>query len=445
MSSSDAARQEGNSIFKSAGSGVAPCVRIDRYQKALIHYCRALEYAANNQERSSAYKNLSVTHNNIAILSLEQNNVDKFLFHVKESFTYGDKAVSTGEEAFKSEAWIENMKERLENIFDETLDWIMSQRQAKRIAVLHRFSSVFESKGYKTKMLKQLVKEYFQISVVALEKDDYKESLQALTEMYTPLTKLEELASEGHDMILEYFVDDMKEDAFKNRCISESLQKRLLADDLLEKTLYNAEELDMNGIWQVIDFYSESIILTRENDIEQEALSLTKLGVLYHKVLLQKSKAKEILMRVLQLAQSLQPRNLSEEKWYREASDIIAEYQQEQKRKEEKAWEKSRQKYVESLKPRLRDLQEKMNKLSIQKILVWLYTEHRPKHRPKFSVDVEAIAKAPGDSLKKLLAKAIVNYHPDKIDAEKYGMEYKVWCEEIVKNLTAKYEMMKGV
>ena len=79
-------------------------------------------------------------------------------------------------------------------------------------------------------------------------------------------------------------------------------------------------DLDLNTIWQVIDFYMESIVLIRECDVEQEAISLTKIGVLYHKVLLQKNKAKDALMRVLHLAQTLQPRNLSKEKWFRYAS-----------------------------------------------------------------------------------------------------------------------------
>ena len=447
MSSSDTARQQGNEIYKTAGTDVAPCLRIDRYQRALVHYHRALESAVNDEERSSAYKNLSVTTQNIALLERsEQNNVDKFLFYVKECLTYGDKAVSTGK-GIKSEDWIGNILERLEKCFSETFDWIMCLKQSKRVAVLHRFSSVSDSKHHRTTMLKQLVKDYFHISVIALEGNDYKESLRALSEMYTPLTKLEDLVCEDHETFLEdqEFINDMKDDCFKNRCISESLQKRILADNLFETTINTAEDLDMKAIWQVIDFYTESIVLTRENDVEQEAISLTKLGILYHKVLLQKTKAKEILMRVLQLAQSLQPRNLNEEKWFRDASEIIAGYQTEQKRKEEKEWEKARKEYIESLKPKLDILQEKVNTLSIQKLLVWLYTEHRPEHCFKFSVDVEEISKAPGDLLKKLLAKAIVHYHPDKIDAEKYGMEYKVWCEEIVKNLTAKYEMMKGV
>ena len=48
-----------------------------------------------------------------------------------------------------------------------------------------------------------MVKEYFSTSVVALEENDYKESLRALTEMYSRLTKVEEHASQSPDMSFE--------------------------------------------------------------------------------------------------------------------------------------------------------------------------------------------------------------------------------------------------
>ena len=93
--------------------------------------------------------------------------------------------------------------------------------------------------------------DYFHRSVVALEENDHKESLRALTELYTPLTKLEDLAYNisDNDTSLQDFINNMKEIVFKNRCISESLQKRLIADELLESaTNDNGEDLDMNTI-----------------------------------------------------------------------------------------------------------------------------------------------------------------------------------------------------
>ena len=446
MSSSSVARQKGNELLKSAAVGVAPVIRLERYQKALTHYHKALNSATNDRERSSAYKNIVVATHYITMLLFERNEIDQCLFFFKECLTHGNKAISTGR-IIMPEDWIDNIEERLNSVFSDIFDSILSMRQDQRIRILQRFAFVPESKEQRVKMLKQLVIDYFHASVMALEKSDYKASLTALTEVYTPLTKLEQLATDSSDdILLQDFVMNMKEDVFKNRCISDSMQKRFMADQLLNSTINDAEDLDVTAIWQVIDFYSESIVLTRENDVEQEAISLSKLGILYHKVLLQKGRAKEYLMKVLQLAHSLQPRNLSEEKWFRDASEIISEYQTEEKRKEEKEWEKSRKKYLVSLKSKLDILKHNMTRLSIQKMLVWLYTEHPPKHvgAHKFNVNVKEISDAPGDALKKLLAKAIVYYHPDKINVEDHGMEYKVWCEEIVKNLTGKYEMMKG-
>lgn len=444
MSTSSVARLKGNELFRSAPAGVAPVIRLERYQKGLTYYHKALNSATNEREKSSALKNIVVTTHYITMLLFERNDIDQCLFYFKECLTYGDEAISTGRDIM-SEDWIANVQERMDRAFSDIHDLILEMNQHQRIKILQRFYIVPKCRDQRVMMLKQLVMDYFHVSVVTIEENDYKASLKALTEVYTPLTKLEEIISDSFDdILLQDFVSNMKEDVFKNRCISESMQKRAIADHLLDKTINDAEDLDVTAIWQVIDFYTESIVLTRENDVEQEAISLSKLGVLYHKVLLQKGRAKEVLMKVLQLAQSLQPRNLSEEQWFKDASVIIAEYQQEQKRKEEKEWEKIRQKYLVSLKSKLDVLKRNMTELSIQKILVWLYTDHPPKHSNKFNVNVKQISKAPSDGLKKLLAKAIVFYHPDKINADVHGMEYKVWCEEIVKNLTAKYEMMKG-
>ena len=128
------------------------------------------------------------------------------------------------------------------------------------------------------------------------------------------------------------------------------------------------------------------------------------------------------------------------------ASTIISGYQRDQKLKEQREWQATRQKHIDNLKSKLDDLNRNVEKLSIQKFLAWLYTEHPPKHcANRFDVDIAQILKARDDALTMSLARAIVYYHPDKIDTEVHGVEYKVWCEEIVKDLTRKYEKIKGV
>ena len=46
--------------------------------------------------------------------------------------------------------------------------------------------------------------------------------------------------------------------------------------------------------------------------------------------------------------------------------------------------------------------------------------------------------------LKKLYQKAVVHYHPDKVDEEEHGAKWKVLTEEITKLLTNIYEFYKG-
>ena len=45
--------------------------------------------------------------------------------------------------------------------------------------------------------------------------------------------------------------------------------------------------------------------------------------------------------------------------------------------------------------------------------------------------------------LKKLYQKAVIHYHPDKVDVEQHGKKWKVLSEEITKLLTRHYEFYK--
>lgn len=45
--------------------------------------------------------------------------------------------------------------------------------------------------------------------------------------------------------------------------------------------------------------------------------------------------------------------------------------------------------------------------------------------------------------MKAVLKKAVVHYHPDRSEPEVNGMKWKVFCEEVCKLLTARYESFK--
>ena len=86
-----------------------------------------------------------------------------------------------------------------------------------------------------------------------------------------------------------------------------------LGDNLLDNVLNMQECLNMDMVWDVVDWYKQAIILTRENDVEMEAIALSRLGRVYDKILKMKSKASECFKRAIQLAMSLHPRTFDSE------------------------------------------------------------------------------------------------------------------------------------
>ena len=91
----------------------------------------------------------------------------------------------------------------------------------------------------------------------------------------------------------------------------------LLGDELYEKLVKDEETLNMDMVYEVIDWFKQAVVRTREvTEVEIEAIALSRLGGVYDKVLKIKYKAKEYLMRSMQLAHSMHPRTFNTEGLY---------------------------------------------------------------------------------------------------------------------------------
>ena len=55
-------------------------------------------------------------------------------------------------------------------------------------------------------------------------------------------------------------------------------------DGILKDTLEKMETLNMDMVWDVLDWYQNAIILTRGNDVELEAEITARIGYVYDKV-----------------------------------------------------------------------------------------------------------------------------------------------------------------
>ena len=88
----------------------------------------------------------------------------------------------------------------------------------------------------------------------------------------------------------------------------------MFAGDTLFKQIKEEEDLNMDLVWDIIDWYKQAVVRTREvTEVEMEAIALSRLGRVYDRVLKIKYKAKEYLMRSMQLAHSMHPRTFNKE------------------------------------------------------------------------------------------------------------------------------------
>ena len=76
-------------------------------------------------------------------------------------------------------------------------------------------------------------------------------------------------------------------------------------------------------------------------------------------------------------------------------------------------------------------------------LLLYIYKTFPPKNESKKPPPEKELKAMDKKGLKKVFQKAVLHYHPDKQDKEKYGKKWEVLCEEITKNLTRVYECYK--
>ena len=180
--------------------------------------------------------------------------------------------------------------------------------------------------------------------------------------------------------------------------------------------------------------FKQSTLLVREQDLEQEAIGLSRLGKVFDELLKLPEKAKEYYKRSFQLATSLFPRTFNTKDWYKDCSQAVERYQREVVQREEVKWQEERKPFIEQLKSDLDDLTKAFEKGYVM-LLKHVYSKHPPKNPEHRLVD--------DGKTKKAVKMALVHYHTDRLSKEE-DMKWYVLCEEICKMLTQKYEQLKG-
>lgn len=109
---------------------------------------------------------------------------------------------------------------------------------------------------------------------------------------------------------------------------------------------------------------------------------------------------------------------------------------------EEEEKTKERAEIKEKMKEELDALDKQHMKLNNKEFLKHIYNKYKPKNPAHVFEEFDLKEDI---QTKKRLQKAILHFHPDKVDVKEHGWEWKIMTEEITKYLTKRYEIIKVV
>ena len=425
-------RNEGNSFYNQATQkGLRPWTVQDLLQKGIRLYQEALKAAKGDDETASACKNIAQSYRIMATTFdyESKSEVERWLFFLVEALEKFKVALQCGASC-KSQLWLDSAEEGMNLCFESVIE-VLGDKEAsdKKIDMLRKLYEAAPTSILKGRCILERAVSTFKLGVKAYELEDFTKCLQYMSDCRAPLAE-----ATKHDPLLSERVGDYQQRVFMHICICESVQKRKVADSLFRAHIFGEEVVNFDFVWDVIDMFKHAVILTREKDAEQEAISLSRMGKMFESVVKLPDKAKEYYKRSFQLALSLHPRTFNIKGWYQDCSSAVERYQQETYRREAEEAYKDKEKYLKELKPELDSLKEAFQNGGAA-LVRYLYKKYPPSNPSHTMVE-------PDGNLKKSLMVALKHYHPDKQTKDSDEKRFVLY-EEITKLLLEKYEIMK--
>ncbi|XP_031557583.1 uncharacterized protein LOC116294175 [Actinia tenebrosa] len=438
-------RIKGNKLYIDAGAqGLSPVLKRGRLESAMAAYIRAENLASNVDELSSASKNHGKAAWHLSkTLREEKEHPIQVIYYLKEAIKSFSVAYNKG--LAKEVDWREDVLRTLNTCLGDLIQVCEQIPDTdERFKILTSFTDIVTVNSAAVELQLNLATFLFHDGAQKIQQNDYRGALSRLRDCYRPIEEARRLNRDTDEFCRDQDIRILEKDVYFNTCSAESIQAREYGHQLLDIATLDEESLNMNLVWDAIDWYKRAAILTRELDLEQEAIALSHLGFVYNKVLKLKYKSKEYYKKCFELAESMKPRTFFTQDWYQQCVSTLQEFQLEERLRDEKEKQKEREKKLEEIREELEDL--KKNNTGKSEISIHVYNTYPPKN-PKWvkpsEEDMAKWAKMEMKELKKVLLKGINAYHPDKIDAEEHGEKWKTLCEEITKLLTAHYEFTK--
>jgi hypothetical protein len=266
----------------------------------------------------------------------------------------------------------------------------------------------------------------FEKAIELQDNGRFAESLQLLRDNYLNIEEAKKDECQIEEVI------ELEESNFIHLSIGESTLARQKGDDLWRGITMDQENILMELVWDAVDCYVQSIVLSRDKSLESEAMAHSHLGRLYelHKF---NEKSHVHYKLTVDLVVAMQPKNFNDHPWYKQALAGLHQFQQQQRWKKKGEKERVRAPIVEELKDVLYKI-KRASARSARSLIDFIYAYHPPKNGQQKSAD---------GNLKTQLKMALLHYHPDKQNMETHGLEWMVMAEEITLLLTFHFSVFK--
>ena len=278
-------------------------------------------------------------------------------------------------------------------------------------------------------LLRGTIVQYLKLAAEKVESAVLSGQAEDARHALTDLDRLQEFVERLAKLEIEVYSEELKAKQF--RAAFDSI--RALAEAI--KIPADVEEVmkDINFDLDITEKVDQALILL-DNIKRARKLSgnRTKIlcrnvlieGKIYQNLLENNFKARECYKEVIALGQTF-----TTEKWYQEAQSCYQVLIEKLDKSEEDNKDEIREELAGQIK-----LLDRSAKMSFSELINFLFEKFPPKHKPNAERPKMKDVNNPGQK-KRAYYILCSFYHPDKIDANKHGMIYKVLCEEISKRI----------
>jgi hypothetical protein len=473
---SDELRARGNAELRAAGTaGLSLCLKIVKLEKALQWYDKAASAAATNPEWLSAHKNMALTYRKLAAEKAGSGADFSAALHyqILACSEFG-RALCKCEGEDRQHSWAGSLEAVFVLALQEAaalvvqcaggaLDW---RKKAGMLARVRRACGQCREAAALLDAIE--AEELVKATISSDEAGDWRGTKNCVAEATQPLERAKAIlpldwcveadtspagvrraddlaASLGPlGCAVEAAVRETAGQLALYAARADAAQHCSIADAMLSGALPEQEMLQdaLEVVWDAADHLQHAVLVSRNLNIEGEAIASAKLGEVF-KVLRLDDLAQRWCKQAIVLAQTIMTDTgvtFHSQSWYKGAAAVVQQLRQTQWAADQDKLRLGKKEVLAELKPALDAIKQAVHKdKSLAKraydLIKHVYSEHPPKKSEWVAASVVKIAVLDGDpyakkELKSFIVKsASLHYHPDK--NKDSGVQWIVLCEQV--------------